>query len=76
MNVKPETQQVRASDVKPYEWSQWCRIEDGEPFANEIVHVRPADDGIHLWFMLDSHNFMKVKPDDMLELIPVERKRP
>ncbi len=61
---------VRSADVKPYEWSLWCRIEGGEPFMNEIVGVRPSECGQYLWFMLDSHNFLKTKPDDVLHLIP------
>lgn len=71
MSIKPETERVIARDVKPYEWAQWCSIAGGPPFANDIVSVKPADDGVHLWFMLDSFNFMKVKPDDVLELIPL-----
>jgi hypothetical protein len=73
MKDKPQTVAVRAGDVKPYEWAQWCRIEDSEPFANEIVSVCPADDGVHLWFMLDSHNFLKAHPEEVLDLIPVGR---
>lgn len=70
--VKPETIWVRADCVKPYEWAQWCSIEDGRPFANEIVATRRSECGEYLWFMLDSHNFMKVKPDEWLELIPLK----
>lgn len=62
---------VQARDVQPYRWAQWCRIEDSEPFANDIVGVRPSDDGEHLWFMLETFNFLKAKPDDVLYLIPI-----
>jgi hypothetical protein len=71
MSEAPASELIRAGDVKPYEWAQWCRIEGGAPFANEIVSVKPAEDGVHLWFMLDSFNFMKVKPDEVLDLIPL-----
>lgn len=59
--------------MKPYEWAQWCSIEGGPPFANDIVHVRVSDDGEWLWLMLESFNFWKVKPDDVLHLIPTKR---
>ncbi len=72
--MTPRTVSVLASGVKPYQWSLWCRIEGGEPFANEIVGVRPSDCGEYLWFMLDSHNFMKVRLTDVLHLIPREKR--
>lgn len=71
----PETSFVCASNVKPYEWALWCRVEGSEPFANEIVGVKPSECGEYLWLMLDTFNFWKVKPDDMLSLIPL-RSRP
>jgi hypothetical protein len=68
---EPETKQIRARDVAPFFWAQWCSVGGGEPFANAIVGVRWSEDGKHLWFMLESHNFMKVDPDEMLELVPL-----
>jgi hypothetical protein len=67
----PETEQIIARDVVPYEWALWCRVAGGEAFANHIVGKRPSECGEYLWFMLDSHNFWKVKPDDVLALIPL-----
>ena len=68
---KPATVQIKARDVKPYHYRLWCSIMDGEPFANEIVGVCRTDDGEHLTFMLDSHNFMcNLDPDEELELVP------
>lgn len=72
--IKPEVVRVRAGDVEPYEWALWCRVEGGEPFANQIVGRRVSEDGAHLWFMLDSHNFLRTTPDEVLELIPLRVK--
>lgn len=69
---EPETKSVRARDVQPWFWGQWCSIEDGEPFTNVICSVRWSDDGEHLWFMLETHNFFKAKPDEILELVSRE----
>lgn len=64
-----ETQKVKALDVVPFRWALWCRIGDGEPFANPIVSAKWLEDG-RIGFMLDSHNFLIVEPDAELELIP------
>jgi hypothetical protein len=67
----PPTTTIKAIDVKPHYWAQWCTIEGyPEPFANTIVSVKWSEDGQHLWFMLDTHNFLKASPDEELELIP------
>jgi hypothetical protein len=68
---EPVPQPVRARDIQPYLWGQWCQIGDGEPFTNEIVSVRWAEDGKSLWLMLESHNFMNVGPDEVLQLVPL-----
>jgi hypothetical protein len=65
-----ETERIAARDVRPYEWAQWCSIGGGEPFANDIVSVRPTECGRYLSFMLDTFNFFKATPDEVLELIP------
>jgi hypothetical protein len=70
--TEPEVRPVLARDVVPYHWALWCSIEDGKPFANTICAVRWTEDRRHLWFMLDSHNFLKAAPDEVLELIPQE----
>lgn len=69
---KPETVKVRARDVKPYHYAIWCSIGDGKPFANDIVSMRWSEDGKSIWFMLESHNFDCVKPDDIIDLIEVK----
>lgn len=71
----PSTVMVRARDIKPYHYALWCRIQDGKPFANDIVGVRWNEDGTHLWFMLESHNFYMVGPDEMVEVVEVKDKR-
>lgn len=63
---------LKARDVKPYHYGVWCSIEDNEPFANTICYIRWSDDGKYLWFGLDSHNTMKVEPDEEVEVIPVQ----
>jgi len=67
---EPVSVTLRARDVKPYHYGVWCSIEDGEPFANTICHIRWSDDGKYLWFGLDTHNTMKVEPDEEVEVIP------
>lgn len=68
----PKTVKVKARDVVPYLYGDWSSVADGEPFANQIVRIRWSEDGEHLWFGLDSHNFMKARPDEVLELVPME----
>ncbi len=72
MSAEPKTEKVRALDVKPYRWGIWCSIEGGEPFANEIVGLRWSEDGRYLWFMLESHNFDRFEPEQILDLVPME----
>lgn len=72
----PELRKVLARDVVPDEWAVWCRFTDDEfygrkPFANTIEYVTWSEDGEHLWFTLGTHNFKKVRPDELLELVPV-----
>ena len=71
---EPKQVKVRAIDVLPYHWGQWCSIDGGPPFVNDIVSRRWSDDGEHIYFMLDSHNFLKAVPDEELELVPLEPK--
>lgn len=71
----PAAVRVKAIDVRPYRWADWCTIADddhgeSEPRLNPIVGRRWADDGAAIWFMLDSHNFLKAAPDELLDLVP------
>ena len=68
----PKTIKVKARDVVPYLYGFWSSVADGERFANQIMRIRWSEDGEHLWFGLDSHNFMKARPDEVLELVPME----
>lgn len=72
MTTDVKTTKVRALNVKPHRWAAWCSIEDSEPFANEIVLRRWSDDGTTIWFMLESHNFMKAEPHEELDLVPFD----
>ena len=65
----PPTVQVRARDVKPYHYGIWCSIGDGKPFVNTICGVRWSEDGNSIWFMLESHNFDRADPDEVLDLV-------
>ena len=68
----PEMVKIRAIDVKPYHYFLWCRIGNGEPFANEIVYRKWSDDGKRIVFGLETHNYYFAEPDEMMELIPVK----
>jgi hypothetical protein len=59
---------VRARDVKPYHYGIWSST-GGEPFANCICGVKWSEDGKHLWFMLESHNFFEAAPDEEVEVV-------
>jgi len=68
--IPPQIIKVRALDAIPYHYGVWCTVGDEpKPFVNEIVTRRWSEDGKHIWFMLDSHNFMKADPDEELELV-------
>lgn len=63
---------VKATEVKPFHYGIWCSIEDGKPFVNTIVITRWADDGKYIRYMLDTHNFDRAEPDEILELVPID----
>lgn len=65
---------LRARDVKPYHYGLWSSV-GGDPFANCICSVKWSDDGAHLWFMLESHNFYKVEPDEEIEVVDLTTNR-
>ena len=69
----PKMVKLKALDVKPHHFALWCRIEDGEPFENEIVSRRWSDDGQKITFMLGTHNFFFASPDEEVELVPIPR---
>ena len=59
---------LRARDVKPYHYALWSSV-GGDPFANCICLVKWSDDGTHLRWMLESHNFYEVEPDEEVEVV-------
>jgi hypothetical protein len=68
----PAMQNVRAIDVRPYEWGIWCTVEGSpKPFTNVIEMRKWSEDGQSIWFMLGTHNFHNAKPDDILTLVPL-----
>ncbi len=67
----PPTVKVRAIDAKPYHWAMRCTIgDDPRIIDNEICARKWSEDGRHIWFMLDTHNFVKAAPDEELDLVP------
>ncbi len=70
MSDMPELVKVKAIDVKPDRWAEWCSVGGGAPYANVICHRRWSEDGKSIWFMLESHNFLNALPDEVLELVP------
>lgn len=71
---EPELVAVLARHVKPRLWALWCTVEGyPAPFANDIEAIKWSADGKHLWFMLGTHNFYKVAPDELVRLVPVPR---
>jgi hypothetical protein len=69
MSDEPAQVRKRAIDVTPYEHAIWCSIGDGEPFANTIVLRKWSDDGTQVVFMLDSHNFLRARPDEEIDVV-------
>ena len=73
---------IPAREVVPYRYGVLYSIDGGvghrvegdrpDHFVNQIVRIKWSEDGEHLWFGLDSHNTMKVRPDEALELVPME----
>tara|TARA_Y100000310_G_scaffold343109_2_gene449251 strand:- start:742 stop:1104 length:363 start_codon:yes stop_codon:yes gene_type:complete len=65
---------IPAREVVPYRYGVLYsfdggaghRVEGDRPdhFVNQIVRIKWSEDGEHLWFGLDSHNTMKVRPDE------------
>ena len=68
MSADPIFVTVRARDVKPYHYGIWSST-GGEPFANCICIVKWSEDGKHLRFMLESHNFFEAAPDEEVEVV-------
>ncbi len=67
--TEPIIVQKRGIDVTPYVHGIYCQIEDGEPFVNPIALRRWTDDGSQISVMLDSHNFARFGPDDMVDVV-------
>lgn len=68
MSTEPTFLTLLARDVKPYHYGLWSSV-GGEPFANCICAVKWSEDGEHLSFVLESHNFYKVKPDEEVKVV-------
>lgn len=71
--VEPEQIEVRAINIVPYEHALWCTVGDSKPFANTIARRSWSEDGESIWFMLDTHNFAKYKPTEMVRVVQKTR---
>lgn len=65
----PELVRMKAIDIQPHRWAVWCAVEDGKPFANEIVTRSWSEDGERIWFMLETHNTLKALPDELVDVV-------
>ena len=51
----------------------WVDQPEGTPPTNvDICHAKWSEDGEHIWFMLETHNFYKARPDDDVDVITFE----
>jgi hypothetical protein len=68
----------RAIDVTPYLHGVRASFasEPGRVFTTEIAGRSWADDGEAIWFMLETHNFMKHAPDEMIEVVELNTSCP
>jgi len=66
---EPKQIAMKAIDIVPYRYGIWCCIKDGEPFVNTIVGQDWSEDGESIWFMLDTHNFLNARPDEMVDVV-------
>jgi hypothetical protein len=64
----PAIVQVKAIDAVPYKFALWCSVGGGEPFANTIVMREACEDGT-IRLMLDTHNLLRVKAYDVLDVV-------
>ena len=72
-DAPPPLVTMKAIDVRPYLYAVWCTVgDDPKPFANDLVHRKWSDDGEFIWWMLDSFNFVKHKPDDLVQVVQIE----
>ncbi len=72
--IKEEGVKVKAIDIKPYRYYLPCLMgEEERPMFNEICIRRWSEDGKKITFMLDSHNFLFAKPDELVEVVPIKK---
>ena len=69
MDTEPTFVSILAKDVKPYHYGVWSSVEGGAPYANCICNIRWSDDGKFLWFGLESLNYYRAAPLDVIELV-------
>ena len=66
---EPKFLTIKAKDIIPYRHALWCRIGEGKPFANPIVHKRMSDDGLRVCLGLDSHQGFFAGPEQDVDNI-------
>lgn len=63
------TFEVRGIEVRPYEHAIPCQFPKKRFILNPVSIRQWSEDGTKITLMLDSHNFLFVKPDEMVEVV-------
>lgn len=59
---------VKAIDILPNHYALWCSV-GGDPFPNDIGERQWSDDGEFIYFILESLNTLRLRPDQEASLI-------
>jgi hypothetical protein len=70
--TKPRTETTRAIDVMPYRYGIWCTVNGRAPFVNAVVRCSWSKDRKEICFVLDSMNFDRYAPDELIEVVPLD----
>lgn len=68
---EPIIVQKRAIDVTPYVHGIWCSVAGSEPFVTEIAFRTWTDDGEQIRVMLETHNFMRWEPNELVDVVEI-----
>lgn len=65
---------IKARHIKPNQWGVVCTFDGKEYFLNDIVHRKLDDNGLGIWFGLESHNTKFARFDEEVEVVPLHGK--
>lgn len=65
---------IKARHIKPNQWGVVCTFDGKEYFLNDIVHRKLDDNGLGIWFGLESHNTKFARFDEEIEVVPLHGK--